>query len=625
MAVGGTSGAASAQSLAEQWNGLGWMALPTPLLNKNKDLAAVACPRANLCQAVGTIGAERWNGSTWAVEKTPASVLAPVFSSVSCPAGSFCLAVGQRGTKSAAVTLAETWNGTTWSVHNPVNPAAAAQASLSSVWCVSATDCLAVGTYETPSSNLVAFSEFWNGSAWSLDTVPAATSLSGIACASPTSCIAVGINAPHPLALSWNGTRWTVLPAPPSAATAIWCTAASNCMAVGGSSAESWNGSTWTSLVVPSLSASLNSVSCATASSCVAVGTAKDSGSFSMAWNGSRWLPHRVNQRDQFSGVACTLAIRCMAAGGYLTPSATGATLAASWNGSGWRQRATASPPGSALSDVSCVSASDCMAVGSINGSSTLAELWNGSTWRVTKTPARPAGSQEYGVSCKGSQCLAVGRSMLAELWNGSGWQVEKLPLPSPFYSGELTDVSCATASYCLVTGFYFTAVQSNSSSFAELWNGTKFRLLRPPGGGLNTVSCLSTSFCLTLTGSAAEIWTGKGWRTTSTFRGSFGFGPGLVALSCVRTSACMAVGNYLGSGGPQLIEGFNVAEWWNGSSWRRLTTPAGAGGGLADVSCTSPTRCMAAGLAPAGQLGEHTLAEQWNGSSWRLLATPNP
>ncbi len=33
----------------------------------------------------------------------------------------------------------------------------------------------------------------------------------------------------------------------------------------------------------------------------------------------------------------------------------------------------------------------------------------------------------------------------------------------------------------------------------------------------------------------------------------------------------------------------------------------------------------MAVGLAPAGQVAEHTLAERWNGSSWQILGTPNP
>jgi hypothetical protein len=200
------------------------------------------------------------------------------------------------------------------------------------------------------------------------------------------------------------------------------------------------------------------------------------------------------------------------------------------------------------------------------------------------------------------------------------------VPRPRPFYTGGLTDVSCVTTSYCLVTGFYSTSFDSSTFSYAALWTGTKFRLLGSPGGGgLNTVSCVSTSFCLALTaGPPAEIWNGKSWRPAAPLRGSFGDGPGITAVSCASRSACLAVGNYLASGGPQGSEGLNVAEWYNGSSWR-LITPAGAGGGLADVSCTSPARCMAVGLVQVGLVGERTLADRWNGSRWTHLATPSP
>ena len=628
MAVGGTSGPASGQSLAEQWNGKDWGTTAAPLLNVNKDLSAVACPQRTMCQAVGSIGAERWNGTAWTVEKTPSSVSAPGFNSVSCPTSSDCVAVGQRGFHSVGLTLAETWNGSAWSVHNPVNPSGALEASLSSVWCVSTSDCIAVGSYEYSSNDYATLAELWNGSTWKLLAAPAQSStdsfLTGVSCASATSCVAVGSTNPDTLAESWNGSTWTVLPAPPGGPSSIWCTKTGTCMTVGGATAASWNGSAWTALKVPNASATLNGVSCNGASACMAVGTAADSGDFSMLWNGSAWKPHRVNQIDQLAGLSCPKASHCMAVGNYITRSARLATLAESWNGSSWRKLATPAPPGGALADVSCTSASACMAVGSINGALTLAEEWNGTSWRVTPTPSLPAGSQEYGVSCRGRMCMAVGRSMTTELWDGSSWQVQTLPLPSTFYSGELTDVSCATATYCLVTGFYFPSVQANSASFAELWNGTKWRLLNAPGGGLNTVSCLTTTFCMGLTGTGGEIWNGTRWQGAGSFAGSFGFGPGIVAVSCASKSACLAAGNYLAAGGPQLIAGYNVAEYWNGSSWKRLS-PAGPGGGMADAACSSRTGCMAAGFTPAGQLGDHTLAELWNGVRWRLLATRNP
>jgi hypothetical protein len=629
MAVGGSFGESGTHSLAEQWNGAGWMHLATPLLNTDQDLSAVVCPRASMCQAVGGVGAERWNGTAWTLEKTPTTVLAPRFSGVACPSASDCVAVGSRGTGTKAVTLAEMWNGSTWTVHNPLNPAGALQASLSWVSCVSRSDCIAVGQYEPSANNIATLAESWNGSAWTMLAMPALgadAALSGVSCVSSTSCVAVGFASPWSLAESWNGSAWTVLPSPPGSPAAISCTGAASCIAVGGTTAESWNGSVWRPLSTPPLATTLTGISCTGSANCMAVGRVADVGSFAMSWNGSRWLALRVNRIDALAGVSCTLAIRCSAVGSYITRSVRFGALTEFWNGLSWRQRtAPAVAGGSRLADVSCVSAADCVAVGSSGPEDalTLAEVWNGVAWRVTPTPSLPPGSQENGVSCAGTHCMAIGRGMLSELWNGATWRVVKVPRPGEFVSGELTDVSCARSTDCMATGFYFPTVQGNSNALAELWNGKSWRLLTPPGIGLNTVSCRSASFCMAVGSDTAEIWNGRKWRTQK-LPGSFGFGPGITAVSCVSTSACMAVGNYLAKGGPQGIVGFNVAESWNGTTWQILPTP-GPGGGLADVACTSVTRCMAVGEATVNQVGTRTLAERWNGQRWLLLATRNP
>jgi len=84
-----------------------------------------------------------------------------------------------------------------------------------------------------------------------------------------------------------------------------------------------------------------------------------------------------------------------------------------------------------------------------------------------------------------------------------------------------------------------------------------------------------------------------------------------------------MAVGNYLAPVGHR-FESFSVAEFWNGSRFRRLPT-AGPGGGLTDVSCTGASRCMAVGLRAVEPAGTRLLAEGWNGQRWLLITIPNP
>jgi len=65
---------------------------------------------------------------------------------------------------------------------------------------------------------------------------------------------------------------------------------------------------------------------------------------------------------------------------------------------------------------------------------------------------------------------------------------------------------------------------------------------------------------------STGEMWNGRKWRTHK-LPGLFGIGPGITGVYCVSRSEL------------QGVEGFNVAEFWSGTAWRRLAT-AGPGGG---------------------------------------------
>lgn len=138
---------------------------------------------------------------------------------------------------------------------------------------------------------------------------------------------------------------------------------------------------------------------------------------------------------------------------------------------------------------------------------------------------------------------------------------------------------------------------------------------------------------------------------------GQSGAGRTLVSVSCVRRTACMAVGYYLNQGNA-------FATWWNGRSWTKtFTAPAGTyldsvscrradfcvavghddnagastvefwnglrwsparglkhGVTLDAVSCTASNFCMAVGNPRAAAPPR---AEEWNGTTWRLLSTP--
>jgi hypothetical protein len=84
-----------------------------------------------------------------------------------------------------------------------------------------------------------------------------------------------------------------------------------------------------------------------------------------------------------------------------------------------------------------------------------------------------------------------------------------------------------------------------------------------------------------------------------------------LTSVSCTSAARCIAVGDH----GTRTL-----AEAWNGTRWRILTTPALASSSLAAVSRTGAARCIA-----VGDRGTRTLAEAWNGARWRLLNTRSP
>jgi hypothetical protein len=45
----------------------------------------------------------------------------------------------------------------------------------------------------------------------------------------------------------------------------------------------------------------------------------------------------------------------------------------------------------------------------------------------------------------------------------------------------------------------------------------------------------------------------------------------------------------------------------------------------LSDVSCTSPSNCMAVGDFVGGLDNMPALAETWNGTHWTIVKTPHP
>ena len=179
--------------------------------------------------------------------------------------------------------------------------------------------------------------ERWNGSTWTILSVPLPSGAAGgqlrsISCTSPTNCFIAGAWRAsnlhyHVLLLRGHATTWAVQSAADPAGSSeptlsgVACMSATNCSAVGGDSspghaiAERWNGSTWSVVSTPNPGSLdyLNSVSC-TAVGCTAVGDYSSASSglaLALHWNGTSWAqqsaanPTTINL---LNGVSCASA-----------------------------------------------------------------------------------------------------------------------------------------------------------------------------------------------------------------------------------------------------------------------------------------------------------------------------
>jgi len=308
VAVGFSADSSDVDALTMAWDGTAWTVLTNPTLESSEDvLTSVSCSSATSCVAVGkqaNAGTDQslamsWNGSAWTTSVVPSVGPDDNFlETVSCVSATFCVAVGASFDGTKYSTLIATWDGSAWAI--AVSPNAGSESNLlGSVSCTSAASCIAVGDYffdgSTPSQTLALA---WDGAAWTVVPTPNnnpgtdSNRLKSVSCVSPTSCFAIGSTESdgiQTLAMTWDGTAWTILLSPNPGAEnyfeSVSCTSSTECVAVGVSYDTTnvgsplvlaWNGTIWTRITVPDVGAEddvLSSVSCATDYSCMAVGT----------------------------------------------------------------------------------------------------------------------------------------------------------------------------------------------------------------------------------------------------------------------------------------------------------------------------------------------------------------
>lgn len=263
---------------------------------------------------------------------------------------------------------------------------------------------------------------------WQIDNAGVTADLSNVSCPTTTSCKAVGNNG---AILAWNGSSWSAQASgvPTDFINGVSCTSANFCKAVTGEGdILTWNGTAWSTDTT--VFSSLYTVSCASNTFCVAVGSSLLTNIY--MWNGNAWSDATSPSDALLWGVSCPTANFCKAVGDG------GVTL--TWNGAAWSNDNSGTTQ--ALNAVDCLSPSFCKAVG-LGGT---IRTWNGSAWSAD---ASGTGTTLQSVSCSTpSLCKATGLSGTIRTWNGSAWSSD-----TSNTSQQLLGVDCADSSNCVAVG----------------------------------------------------------------------------------------------------------------------------------------------------------------------------
>jgi hypothetical protein len=583
-----------------------WSASTAPLpagaaAKPSASLGAVTCVSSTSCEAAGSYEDASGNGDgllladvsgTWSASEAPlpagaaSSGQSVAIDSLSCTGGS-CAAGGSyldASGQQQALLLAE--SGGTWSASEAPLPAGAAtsgqQATAWTVSCPAAGSCTVAGGYVDGSGNddamlLVLASGLWSVS---VPPVPADAAadpgsyVAALSCAGTGSCAAIGdydtsAGQEGYMTLSEVGGSWSAATAPlPSG-------------------------------VSPSPTASVRSVACQSAASCVAVGQYTDSAGnqdgLLLTGAPGGWAATQAplpagagSQPDpQLSAVSCPAASSCVAVGTYSGTSYGQAMLLTESAGS-WSATEAPAPPAAesvSLDALSCFSASSCVAVGSYTDASgdTDGELVTYASGATTAAeaplPAGAAADPEVSitsVACASStSCVAVGTYrdtsnasqglLLSD--SGGSWTASEAPLPAGANSGypvaNLASLSCPSPSSCTAVGTYY------DSSYHSL--------------------------PLLLTDTSGSWAAAEAPLPASAYSNPDAY---FDSLSCPAAGSCVAAGYYYDSS--QHRQGLLLSD--TGGSWSARAAPLPAGTAanpmvtLGSVSCWSAGSCAVAG-----------------------------
>jgi hypothetical protein len=361
----------------------------------------------------------------------------------------------------------------------------------------------------------------------------------------------------------------------------------------------------------------LSSVSCASAGNCTAVGfytdvyadgTGGDDEGLLLTEKAGKWAPGvaaalPANSASRpgvvLNSVSCASAGNCTAVGSYANTSGGSAGLLLTETAGRWRTgvaplpRDAAAPARVVLSSVSCASAGNCSAVGYYNGGFKGGEglllTKKAGRWLRGVEAAMPKNAREdKPVSLTSVSCASAGNCSAVGTYNNNvssrdltihkgvlltekagKWQAGvKAALPANSAGGEadLNSVSCASAGNCVAVGDYGTGRGVAGllvTQKAGKWRrGIQAAEPRNAGAGedvqLSSVSCASARNCTAVDGAGGLVVTETAGRWASgveaALPSNLHFPAGVVTVSCPSAGSCSAAGQYVPSGREGLL-----------------------------------------------------------------------
>lgn len=358
------------------------------------------------------------------------------------------------------------------------------------------------------------------------------------------------------------------------------------------------------------------------------------------------------------NSVSCSSTTTCVAVGRY--ESATGGrALVVNELGGGWGSPHSITLPANALSaanavlnSVSCRDAIDCVAVGQYEKNASyegmiVAERHG--VWGAAIEAPLPSGSVSAtetalnGVDCTSiGNCVAVGQfknhlgdqGFIIRESSGVWGHALVSPLPpraKPNFITQLDSVSCTSNGNCVAVGQYVNTSPSRQAMIVTersgSWSSSVAAVLPTgahydPWAGLFSVKCVSLGYCVAVGvyegphggQGLISVEAGGHWRTGIQAPLPTGSAPGvradqLLAVTCTTFGNCHAVGQFTRGQLDFGVEITEVSGHW--SAGVVVPLPANAispvYAGLNGIDCATSTSCQMAGQYQA-DLGEPAL-----------------